>query len=249
MLIGADSAESAPYRDGYNSLVIPRLLRGHCLKLTDYHPVVIEGMGGYDPRDPAPVAMQVAERLAQHWARKPPSKPLLILTQGDPLDANGISAITPRVAQRLGIPRAMIYLDEHIADYHWPNADRLEMIFALKYSEVVDQLNNNLPGSTSRIEAAVEAQLKHKNDHRTAQGNPPLNDYFRDFALLQEVTKAACSRLCEGTTIAHTSKDISVFSVTSFFVVGLELGLVDSGNMVSYSGGTESRLTTASRYD
>ena len=249
MLIGADSAESAPYRDGYNSLVIPRLLRGHCLKLTDYHPVVIEGMGGYDPRDPAPVAMQVAERLAQHWARKPPSKPLLILTQGDPLDANGISAITPRVAQRLGIPRAMIYLDEDIADYHWPNADRLEMIFALKYSEVVDQLNNNLPGSTSRIEAAVEAQLKHKNDHRTAQGNPPLNDYFRDFALLQEVTKAACSRLCEGTTIAHTSKDISVFSVTSFFVVGLELGLVDSGNMVSYSGGTESRLTTASRYD
>jgi hypothetical protein len=249
VLIGADSAESAPYRDGYNSLVIPRLLRGHCLKLTDYHPVVIEGMGGYDPRDPAPVAMQVAERLAQHWARKPPSKPLLILTQGDPLDANGISAITPRVAQRLGIPRAMIYLDEHIADYHWPNADRLEMIFALKYSEVVDQLNNNLPGSTSRIEAAVEAQLKHKNDHRTAQGNPPLNDYFRDFALLQEVTKAACSRLCEGTTIAHTSKDISVFSVTSFFVVGLELGLVDSGNMVSYSGGTESRLTTASRYD
>jgi len=219
------------------------------LKLTDYHPVVIEGMGGYDPRDPAPVAMQVAERLAQHWARKPVSKPLLILTQGDPLEANGISAITPRVAQRLGIPRAMVYLDEHIADYHWPNADRHEMIFALKYSEVVDQLNNNLPGSTNRIEAAVEAQLKLKNDHRTAVGNPPLNDYFRDFALLQEVTKAACSRLCEGITIAHTSKDISVFSVTSFFTVGLELGLVDSSNMVAYSGDTQSRLTTASRYD
>jgi len=218
------------------------------LKLTDYHPVVIEGMGGYDPRDPAPVAIQVAERLAQHWARKPTSKPLLILTQGDPLDANGISAITPRVAQHLGIPRAMVYLDECIADYHWPNADHHEMIFALKYSEMVDQLNNNLPGSTSRIEAAVEAQLKRKNAHRMAQGNPLLDDYFRDFALLQEVTKAACSRLCEGITIAHTSKDISVFSVTSFFTVGLDLGLVDSGNMVSYSGDAQSRLTTASRY-
>jgi hypothetical protein len=219
------------------------------LKLTDYHPVVIEGMGGYDPRDPVPVAMQVAERLAQHWARKTPIKPLLILTQGDPLEANGISAITPRVAQHLGIPRGMVYLDEHIADYHWPNADRHEMIFAHKYSELVGQLDNDLPGSMSRIEAAIEAQLQHKNDHRAAQGNPPLKDYFRDFALLQEVTKAACSSLCEGITIAHTSKDISVFSVTSFFTVGLELGLVDAGNMVSYSGDTESQLTTASRYD
>jgi hypothetical protein len=224
-------------------------LRGYCLKLTDYHPVVIEGMGGYDPRDPVQVATQVAERLAQHWARKPPIKPLLILTQGDPLEANGISAITPRVAQHLGVPRAMVYLDEHIADYHWPNADHHEMIFALKYSEVVDQLNSNLPGSIGRIEAAIEAQLQRKNDHRAAQGNPLLKNYFRDFALLQEVTKAACSKLCQGITIAHTSKDISVFSVTSFFTVGLELGLVDSGNMVSYSRDTKSRLTTASRYD
>ena len=122
-------------------------------------------------------------------------------------------------------------------------------IFQYFFCMVLDQLENSLPGSRSRIEAAVDEQLKLKNDHRMAKGNLPLNDYFRDFALLQEVTKAACSRLCEGITIAHTSKGISVFSVTSFFTVGLELGLVDSGNMVSYSGDTQSRLTTASRYD
>lgn len=247
--MGGESAKSAPYKDGYNlRLTLKRLIR-YCLKLTDYHPVVIEGMGGYDPRDPAPVALQIVARLAQHWVRKPPVKPLLLLTQGDPLEANGISAITPRVAQHLSIPRAMVYLDEHIADYHWPNADRREMIFTLKYSEVAGQLNNNLPGATNRVATAVEAQLAHKNDRRAAQGNLPLKDYFRDFALLQEVTKAACSRLCDGMTIAHTSKDISIFSVTSFFTVGLELGLVDAGNMVSYSGDAQSRLTTASRYD
>lgn len=214
------------------------------MKLAHYHPVIIEGMGGYDKRDPHQVASQVAKRLMQHWTRKPPVKSLLILTQGDPIEATGISAVTPCVAQYLGIQRGLVYLDEHIADYHWPNADRREMVFELGYSELAVQLNNRLPGSIQRIEAAIEGQINKKNRDRSAQGNPALKDYFRDFALLQEVTKAACSRLCEGVTVVHTSKNISVYSVTSFYTVGLELGLVDVDNMVSYSGNTESQLTT-----
>ena len=71
-------------------------------------------------------------------------------------------------------------------------------------------------------------------------GDSPRKDYFLDFALLQEVTKATCSRLCEGTTITQTSTDISFFSVASFYTFGLELGLVDLDDMVSYSGNTES---------
>ena len=214
------------------------------MKLALYHPVIIEGMGGYDKRDPHQVASQVAKRLMQHWTRKPPAKSLLILTQGDPIEATGISAVTLCVAQYLGIQRGLVYLDEHIADYHWPNADRREMVFELGYSELAVQLNNRLPGSIQRIEAAIEGQINKKNRDRSAQGNPALKDYFRDFALLQEVTKAACSRLCEGVTVVHTSKNISVYSVTSFYTVGLELGLVDLDNMVSYSGNTESQLTT-----
>ena len=80
----------------------------------NYHPVVIEGMSGYDLRDPTQVSEQVTERLLHHWVSKPPIKPLLILTQGDPLEASGISAITPLVAQSLGVPRVLVYLDEYI---------------------------------------------------------------------------------------------------------------------------------------
>ncbi len=37
-------------------------------------------------------------------------------------------------------------------------------------------------------------------------------------------------------TVAHTTDDIDAFSVTSFFEVGLELGLMDRANdMVFYS--------------
>lgn len=213
------------------------------MKLAHYHPVIIEGMGGYDKRDPHQVASQVVKRLMQHWTSKPPVKSLLILTQGDPIEASGIAAITPRVAQYLGIQRGLVYLDEHIADYHWSNADRREMVFEQGYSELAVQLNNSLPGSIQRIEAAIDGQINKKNRDRSAQGNPALKDYFRDFALLQEVTKAACSRLCEGITIVHTSQNISVYSVSSFYTVGLELGLVDFDDMVSYSGNTESQLS------
>ncbi|AFP32206.1 hypothetical protein MRBBS_3270 [Marinobacter sp. BSs20148] len=83
-----------------------------------------------------------------------------------------------------------------------------------------------------RLERAIEDRIDRKNQKRKALGENPLKDYFRDFALLQEVTKAACSHLCRGITVAHTSSEISEFSVTGFYTVGLELGLVDPDDMV-----------------
>ena len=75
-------------------------------ELSDYHPVLVEGMGAYDQRDPLEVAQQVCRQLTRHWIHQPPSKPLILLTQGDPLSAKGISAITPRVAEHFDIPAA-----------------------------------------------------------------------------------------------------------------------------------------------
>jgi hypothetical protein len=49
---------------------------------------------------------------------------------------------------------------------------------------------------------------------------------------------ANCSQLGKGITIVPTCADISAFPVTSFYTPGLELGLVDHGNMVSYSDNT-----------
>jgi hypothetical protein len=202
------------------------------LLLGQYHPVVIEGMGGYDPRDPALVAAEVSERLMSYWGQNQVQKPKLLITQGDPLEERGISAITPLVAARFGLSRGLVCLDEEIAEYHSPNADRDNVILEVKYSQLVAVLNHSRPGTMGRLKMAIEDRIDRKNQKRKALGENPLKDYFRDFALLQEVTKAACSQLCRGITVAHTSSEISEFSVTGFYTVGLELGLVDPDDMV-----------------
>ncbi len=202
--------------------------------LSQYHPVVIEGMGSHDTRDPDEVAATVARRLRSHWAGRRLDKPALIVTQGDPLEARGISAITPRVAAALGLARGLVCLDEAIADYHAPNADRDNVILELRYSQLARLLEAHDPGAMARLEAAVERDIERKNARRHALGKHPLKAYFRDFALLQEVTKAGCRRLCGDLTVAHTAREIHEFSVTSFYTVGLSLGWVEPDDMVAY---------------
>jgi hypothetical protein len=91
-----------------------------------------------------------------------------------------------------------------------------------------------MPSTLGAITDAIENQLAIKNNQRRALGKPPLQDYYQTFALLQEVTKAACRQLCGAVTVAHTSHTISDFSVTSFYTVGLALGLIDSAEVMSY---------------
>jgi len=203
-------------------------------QLTQYHPLVIEGMGGYDPRAPAPVAAAIASNLRSRWAISPPTKPLLLVTQGDPIEARGISAITRLVADELQVPRALIFLDEAIADYHKPNADRCGVIMEIAYSTLVNTLHTAMPRSTETLEQAIDTALDDKNQQRLAAGKPALEDYYHAFARLQEVTKAACKCLCGEITVAHTSNDISDFSVTSFYQVGLALGLVAPQDIATY---------------
>lgn len=203
-------------------------------RLSDFHPVVIEGMGAYDHRDPAQVASQITRRLSEHWAVKPPGKPLVVLTQGDPLAPSGISAITPLVAQQLAAPRALIYLDSEIADYHWRDADRRDMILEIKYSLLVAQLNERMPGSVAAIMDAVDQQLLEKNAERLMLKKTSLQDYYREFALLQEVTKTASKMLCGEMTMIHTSHPIAPYSVTSFYTISLALGFVDQSDWAAY---------------
>ena len=56
----------------------------------NYHPLFVEGMGGYDTRDPEQVADVVAASVIAHWKEHPPAKQPLLIIQGDPLD-EGIS--------------------------------------------------------------------------------------------------------------------------------------------------------------
>ena len=202
--------------------------------LAHYHPLIIEGMGGYDPRDSSPVAMQIVSQLRERWREQPPAKPVILVTQGDPIEARGISAITRRVAEELGIPRAMAFLDLSIADYHKPNADHHGIILEIPYSLLTKVLESKRLGGMATLEQAIDSALVEKNQQRGTEGKGPLQSYYRDFALLQEVTKAACNVICGDLTVAHTSAEISPFSVTSFYQVGLDLGLVSADQIVAY---------------
>ena len=202
--------------------------------LAQYHPLIIEGMGGYDPRDPEPIALQMASQLRARWQADPPTKPVILVTQGDPIEARGISAITRGVAAALQLPRAMIFLDPAIADYHKPNADHHGVIMEIPYSMLTSFLDGAQPGCIITLERAIDAALANKNEQREREGKDPMQSYYRDFARLQEVTKAACNRTCGEITVAHTSAEISPYSVTSFYEVGVALGLIDAEQIMPY---------------
>ena len=203
--------------------------------LSHYHPLVIEGMGAYDTRKPASVAAVIVRQLQTRWLENPAPKPVLLITQGDPYEPSGISAITRIVADQLDLSRALIFLDPEIADYHAPNADRYKVIFELSYSTMVNTLRTAQPCVVKTIEAAVDDHLAAKNARRSMLGKTSLPAYYRTFALLQEVTKISCKQVCSGVTVAHTSRNISDFSVSSFYRVGIELGLIDPSEMVPYA--------------
>ena len=196
-----------------------------------YHPLFVEGMGGYDTRDPAVVADTVVASVREHWKRYPPSKPPLLIIQGDPLEPKGISAITPRIATSLQLERGLIVLDEDLADYHASNADRNNVVLETRYSEAVVQLDSLRPGSVMKIESAVDTLLGEKNQKRASLDKPPMADYYRIFALLQEVSKATFAALCGELTLVQTSREIGEFSVTSFGQVGLDLSLISQANV------------------
>ena len=204
--------------------------------LAQYHPLIIEGMGGYDPRDPEPIARQIVSRLRDRWQVQPLAKPVILVTQGDPLEERGISAITRHVADELDVSRAMVFLDPDIADYHKPNADHYRVMLEIRYSALTRVLDYGRPRAMSDLEQAIDSALAEKHQQRERQGKGALQSYYRDFALLQEVTKAACNMICGDLTVAHTSADISPFSVTSFYQIGLSLGLANADHIEPFTG-------------
>ena len=204
--------------------------------LGGYHPLIIEGMGGYDPRDPEPIASRIVSHLRARWQAQSPTKPVILVTQGDPIEERGISAITRYVADELDVPRAMAFLDPAIADYHKPNADHKGVILEIPYSLFTSLLEDALPGYIVKLEQAIDKELAEKNAQRERESRECMQSYYRDFALLQEVTKAACNRICGEITVAHTSAEISPYSVTGFYKVGVALGLIDADQIMPYHG-------------
>jgi hypothetical protein len=101
--------------------------------------------------------------------------------------------------------------------------------------------------SFAELSAAIDTALLHKNEACGKSGKPPLRSYCRDYALLQEVTKGAAKQMCGSLTVAHTVplESISPRSVTSFYEVGLAIGLVDPCDQIAYKEASTSTTTKA----
>uniref|UniRef100_A0A7S1YP48 Shikimate kinase n=1 Tax=Ditylum brightwellii TaxID=49249 RepID=A0A7S1YP48_9STRA len=202
--------------------------------LQQYHPLVIEGHTK-DIRNPSIVASRIVQNLQTRWNSQKMTKPVLLISQGDPLKERGISAITRNVGVELGIKRFLVCLDEDIFPPHTKNADRHDVIYETKYSLMVDMIRNHHDETfIHNIEEAVDKELYLKNKRSMEQNQQPLADWYRDFALLQEVTKTAVKIAAGEFTLAHTVDDMEEFSVTSFYSVGVELGLYEKDDILPY---------------
>ena len=200
--------------------------------LAGFHPLVLEGPARADQRDPRAVVQDLTARLGSFWAERPPQKPLLLLTQGDPFEPQGIAALTRAVAASLAIPRGLAFLDEDLDPNHRAEADREKVILEVPYRALALALERERPGSLHRLDQALKTALSKKDSDREALGKPPLPAYFHRYGCLQEVTKAAARLLCGGITVAHSATPVYEFSVTSLYTVGLDLGLSQSRDLL-----------------
>ncbi len=211
------------------------MLRG---ALQHYHPLVIEGHTK-DTRDASTVANRIVHNLQERWEIQNMTKPIILISQGDPLKERGISAITRNVAEGLGIKRCLVCLDTDIDPNHTVKADRHDVIYEIKYSQLLDILqeeHHDGEAILKKLEMAVDDELALKNEKRIKTGKGPLASWYKDYAMLQEVTKSAMKFVSGGDlTLAHTVESITEFSVTSFYSVGVDLGLVHADDILPYS--------------
>lgn len=138
--------------------------------LERYHPLVIEGMGQYDSRTADSVAGTIVVQLKQHWRAHSPSKPVALVTQGDPIAKYGVSAITRLVADRLDIPRILIFLDPEIADYHWVNADRYRVFSEIPFSHLRNALHEQDPDLLHELEWRLRQSVAKKKCTQSVLG-------------------------------------------------------------------------------
>ncbi|KAL9186370.1 hypothetical protein ACHAXT_005608 [Thalassiosira profunda] len=191
------------------------------------------------------VASQIVANLRTHWEERNVTKPPILITQGDPLTEKGISAITRIVAEELGVKRCLICLDADIDPEHAQLADRHQVVYELRYSqlvEILDEATATCDGDESGDETAskkltesIDNRIVSMNQKRRGLGKEELADWYRQYALLQEVTKAAFKAIAGEVSVAHATDDIAEFSVTSFYEVGLELGLIQDADMIYFS--------------
>lgn len=186
--------------------------------LKDFDPILIEGPGPSDKgRETSTVASNIMCSLRKRNLKNP-----IVVTQGDPVADKGISAISRIVSDELNVPRCLFCLDENIDLNHAKEADRYKVIYESKLSHLAKCISDS---TYDRIQKDVkEKVIQYESE-----------DWVEKYALLQEVSKVALKSICGSVTIIHTVSSPIDFSVTRFFQVGIDLGLIDKEyDMVKY---------------
>ena len=187
--------------------------------LENFDPILIEGPGPSDKgREVSIVASNIIFSLRKRDLKNP-----IVVTQGDPMADRGIAAISRIVSDELNVPRCVFCLDENIDVTHAKEADRYKVIYESKLSNLMKCISGD--STRDRIQKNVkEKVIQYKSE-----------DWVEKYALLQEVCKVALKSICGSVTIVHTVSNPTEFSVTRFFQVGIDLGLIDEKyDMVKY---------------
>mmetsp|Transcript_60268 Transcript_60268/g.67377 ORF Transcript_60268/g.67377 Transcript_60268/m.67377 type:complete len:365 (-) Transcript_60268:165-1259(-) len=95
--------------------------------------------------------------------------------------------------------------------------------------------NNDTTKTTTtimdKLENSIETLINVKNQERVTKLNKPqMKSYYKQYAMLQEVTKASIRQICHNEcTFIHTieQENINPYSCTSFYTVGIQLGLIN----------------------
>lgn len=208
--------------------------------IQNYHPILIEGPGRSDERDATPIANRIAQSIRQNMITKNITKPLLLISQGDPVEPGknaGIASVVNHVLTKLELKRGLVCLDEHIADYHAKDADRTNVVYEMRYSQMVKIVEQHDPSLPTQIEEKIQKRINDLNKQRIDEGREKMKNWVVEFALLQEMTKFAMKLVSGDVTVAHTmeKEKIDKYSVTSFYSIGLDLDLIQENDMIFYS--------------
>ena len=113
----------------------------------------------------------MARRVAAALRPRITERQAILVTQGDPLEPTGISAITRIVADELAIPRALVTLPASIDPEHAPNAPREGVILEVGYDALAASLES-LSSFRAALEAAVDAGSCHRGEEPRAGTAP-----------------------------------------------------------------------------
>ena len=146
----------------------------------------------------------------------------------------GISALTRLVSDELDIPRALIFWILTLLII----TDQVLTVIILYLKYHIHLCRDGWKNTVRILWRKYLSRLGCRLQRKTICGRKNKNPFCPNIFRLCNAPRGDqnnCKQICGGVTIAHTSQEISPFSVTSFFEVGLTLGLIGEEDMISFS--------------